>query len=465
MSKKLLFVVVFCLFLPDAFGLDYQNKIDPFVRHHLPHASIGMVVLEAETGKVLYERQGETYFPPASNTKILTATAALIALGADYRYATTLKADRAHQLFIQFSGDPTFTSTDLRKLISALKQKGFHKIEQDITIDSTYFQLPDYPLGWTWDSMLWYYGAPVTAIILDENQVAIKVTPNKVLGQKAEVRLLPSDTLNIHLASDLITVTPEEAKIKCQFQREITDHNDLYLSGCWPYSDSPTLLKLGIKNSHKRVEQALLAILKAEQIEFQGKIRFAPAPEDSVILATHYSPPIAELLKKVLEDSNNLYAESMLKTLGAKYFHQGTFQAGILSLKEILTKLTGSDFKDLRIFDGSGLSRYNLVTPYQLADVLRAIYRDKSLYKIFKKALPSGGKSGTLQNRMQISVLKDRIRAKTGSHLGSSTLAGYLTTLQNKQLIFVIMVDHLASGQQAAKQLEDELCRLLVVAK
>jgi D-alanyl-D-alanine carboxypeptidase/D-alanyl-D-alanine-endopeptidase (penicillin-binding protein 4) len=475
--KISLFILSLIVFSPVYAMTQMSTEIESFIQQGLPNASIGIVVLEADSGKTLFERHAKEPFPPASTTKLFTAAASLLSLGADYQFQTAVKIAKKDllqnnlngNLTIQFSGDPTLSTADLKQLIADIKAAGIHQINGNIIIDNTRFESPDYPMGWTWESNAWYYQAPVTTIILNENKVPITLTSSETLGQKTAVALAThAEESLVKLQPDVVTVTQEESETHCQIEVQMDESNHLSLKGCWPQQTKPMTLKVALKNPLLLAEKIIIGALDAEKIILTGKIITGKAHQDLMNIASHNSKPLKELLGKVLQDSNNLYSESLTKTMGAVYFKRGTFQRGILAIKEILSNSAGIDFTALRLMDGSGCSEYDLVQPYQLARLLFAMDHDKIVGQDFKNALHiSGGQNenSTLYTRFKFADSKGRIRAKSGTKKGVSALAGYLTTNQNKNLIFVIMIDHFLDSSSHIKQFEDEFCRLLINSK
>jgi len=455
--------------MPDT-SLRVAEQIEAIIQQSVPTANVGIVLEEAKTGRVLYERLSAKPFCPASNVKLLTAAASLLSLGSDYRFKTVIKIEnKALQqgkllgnVFIEFNGDPSLTILDFKELLSGLKKAGIRQITGDIVIDNTRFEKPNYAPGWTWDSLPWYYTAPVTAVILNENYISLIVRGNKTTGKKAQISFVDGNEGKIKVISELVSVSEFAANNECQIQAEMNDQNDLSLKGCWPYQTQATTLSFAIKNPDLYATRLIIEVLKSENIELMGKVIIGKAPLNLKIIASHESKPLTELLKEVLRESNNIYADSLFKTLGAEKFQYGTFQAGTRAIQAVLAKPTGIRFADLRIVDGSGASRYNLVAPQDFARLLLTMYHDNKVGKDFINALTSSGdENGNLRYRMGSADLKDKIRAKTGTLLGISALAGYLS-VHDKDFIVVIAIDHALQNGEYLKHVEDELCRVLV---
>lgn len=475
--KIALFILNVMVLSPVYAASQMSTEIESFIQQGLPNASIGIVVLEADSGKTLFERHAKEPFPPASTTKLFTAAASLLSLGADYQFQTAIKIAKKDlvqnnlngNLTIQFSGDPTLSITDLKQLITDIKTAGIHQINGNIIIDNTRFESPDYPMGWTWDSNAWYYQAPVTTIVLNENKVPVTLTSNETLGQKTAVALAANaEESLVKLDSDVVTVTQAESETHCQIEVQMDESNHLNLKGCWPQQTKPMTLKVALKNPLLLAEKVIMDALNTEKIVLTGKIITGKANQDLITIASHDSKPLKELLTKVLQDSNNLYSESLTKTMGAVHFKRGTFQTGMLAIKEILSKPTGIDFTTLRLMGGSGCSEYDLIQPYQLGRLLFAMDHDKTVGQDFKDALHVSGsenENSTLYKRLKFEDSKGRIQAKSGTKSGVSALAGYLTTNQNKKLIFVIMIDHFVDSSEKVKQFADEFCHLLINSK
>jgi D-alanyl-D-alanine carboxypeptidase/D-alanyl-D-alanine-endopeptidase (penicillin-binding protein 4) len=484
-----------------------SKQIERLIQKTLPNANVGIVLQDAETGKILYQRRSSEPFPPASNVKLFTAAAALWSLGPDYEFKTEIKIKKntlkdkklAGDLYVCFNGDPSLTRADLKQLIGALKSSGIEQIEGNVIIDTSRFQKPNYAAGWSHDSLAWYFAPPMTAVVLDENKVDILVISNSSMDKPAEVKLVSEDSAYIPLRVNLTTVTETKAATECQIHVNMDEKNHLNIGGCWPYQAEPTSLKVALKNPDYLAEQIILTSLQSEKISLSGKVlvetaalvptdstsqsiiqpntglqnpahsnpthqnvvQQAAEPQDFIVLATHRSKPLKELLKLVLQDSNNLYAESLTKTLGAEQFHQGSFQAGLKAIQTIL-KPTEVDFTDMKIYDGSGVSRYNLITPRQFARLLFALSRDKKNYQDFRNALATFGNSGTLKDREAIEHL-GKIQAKTGGLIGVATLSGYLTPKKSqKDIIFVLMIDHIIQDNKVVKDFQNEFCRLVL---
>lgn len=455
--------------IPIKDGVTLKAQIEQSIQDILPNASVGILVQDANTGEIFYEKQSHELFPPASAAKVFTAASGLRLLGADYTYATTVMIDKNQlkqgklqgDLYIQFSGDPSFKVEDLKKLLAQLKGVGIQSIEGNIIIDDTRFQRPDYAMGWSQDSLSWYYAAPITTVMLNENLIKLSLNSSKAIGEKAEIAFAADETIKPSLTQDISIVSMEEANGHCQIQIQLNEENGIFVSGCWPQKSSPDALKVALKNPNILAKKIILDYLVDERIVLKGRIITGSTPKNTPVVALHRSQPLRELLKPLLQDSNNLYADSLVKTLGDVKFQKGTFQMGVQAIKDTLMNKNPGDFLTVQLLDGSGLSRYNLVTPSQFSKVLLSVYHDNAVKDAFIEALPRSGESGTLKGRMDSIELKGKVKAKTGTMMNDSSLVGYLTTPSRKDLVVVILMDHIHDVKKA-RDLQDALCKQLL---
>ncbi|MGD9591959.1 MAG: D-alanyl-D-alanine carboxypeptidase/D-alanyl-D-alanine-endopeptidase, partial [Candidatus Berkiella sp.] len=326
-------------------------------------------------------------------------------------------------------------------------------------IDDTAFDNVPYAPGWTWDSIPYAYSAPVTSIILDTNKIRLKLNKAETLNEKIKVEQA-QDSLQFLLSANITAVTKDESEHSCQLDAKIKN-NEISLSGCWPIDKTPSVLELAIDNPRLLAKKIIKDNLKANQIELTGDIIFEHAPRNVPTLLTKRSAPLKVLLKQVLGESNNIYTESLTKALGRAFLGQGSFQVGIRAIAEILTKDANIDFSQLNLSDGSGQSRYNLVSPLLISQLLNHMYKDPN-FNVYYAALSTAGKNGSLAERMKNKEMLGKVVAKTGSAIGTSALSGYFTANNGKQYLFSLIINQSLNNNNARKSFEDKLCELMV---
>ena len=228
----------------------------------------------------------------------------------------------------------------------------------------------------------------------------------------------------------------------------------------WMWDDKPLRLSaLSLRGG--TVEDKALAcgtvlkeMLQQAGIVVNGEVSHGTVPSGTVVIATHLSPPLMDILRLMNKPSDNVIAELIFKTLGAEVKGEpGTWQKGRQVIGEFLGEM-GSGF---RIVDGSGLSRYNLVTAELLVNLLVFVYNDFELMPDYVASLPIAGVDGTLKNRMRGMRAEKVLRAKTGTLSGVSALAGYTVTADGEVLAFSILISHYAGPAAPARRIQDTI--------
>ncbi len=444
--KRVLLASIFGLIVNSAFAA----SIDDLINQYIPNAHVGLFIQDANSQKVIYAKNIEQSFVPASVTKSFSAAAALNDLGENFRYQTQIGYGH-DDLVLIFSGDPSFTTQDLIHLLQNVKS-----VNGDIIIDNSYFSKPDEARGWLAEDLNWYFGAPAKSVIIDENQIAIKLIPSKTLGEKAELKVISQD-LNIPLTHEVTTVSPQEANTLCQLNLELNPNNNgIHFYGCWP-SGLESTLRVALANPELRVKQVILDTLKQQNIAFNGQVKIGNALI-SQPLATHQSPPLSELNQMVMKKSNNLYADSLTKVLGKKHYDRGTMQAGSFAMQNILKDDLGVISDTIRLSDGSGGSSYNQITPKDAALLLQQVYR--SPYKNAYLDIQKVDEQHAFFQRLPKNF-NQALYLKTGSMTGVANMVGYIKTQTGKTLIFVCLQNSLPQDKTKAREFELALLQYL----
>ena len=462
----LLSTFIFSTLFGNAFAQNsWYDQLNRLSQFGLPNAQVGVMVIDADTGKPLFNYDGNKSFTPASTMKLFSGAAALKYLGGDYRYDTTASINRLQlkngvlqgNLYIRFSGDPSLTTQNLQQIIAGVRQYGITTIEGNVIVDASRFQAPNHAPGWSNDTINWAYSAPITSVILDGNIFTVKFIPSKTIGQPVIVEA-GKNMQFMQIQSTLKTVTYAQSMHDCSLVMDIDNQNTLHLAGCWPMSLGGWKA-MAVPNPVLLAEKVIQQSLYQQHINVNGQILLGKQPLNLYEVYDHQSAPLYQLLKHMLKKSDNIYAGSVTKTLGSATVGQGTFQQGVNAIKQILGPMAHVNFGNTVISDGSGQSHYDLITPQQFTQLLFAIYHTPALQTNFMEALPIAGIDGTLKFRMgNDKALVGKVHAKTGSMKGISTLAGYLTTASGHKVIFAIMVNGIAGKLGTARVLEDKMC-------
>lgn len=437
-------------------------------RQQLPSASVGFCLIDANTGKVISEHHAKKLFSPASNAKLFVGAAALYELLDEFVYKTSLFADakqvHPHRIsgdvVIKFSGDPSLTRDDILLLFQQLKAQGIKQIKGDLLIDDSEFIEPSLPNGYSLDDIAWYYAAPVDSIIIDANRVKLAITAGESVGDSIQVKPYPQDRW-VSVDQQVKTVTHAYAEKHCELRAEVDQTNAIHLSGCWSIDKKVGEKGIAIANPYQRAMQLIQQALKSEHIHLTGRIKRGSVKPEMVTLTEHQSAPIAELVKYLMKESDNLTADAIFKTLGKTMHDQGSYINGANAVEAILRKNTKLDINAVAITDGSG-SRYNLISPKAITDLLYSVYHSDKIKQAFMETLPVAQQDGTLAWRFAEKNIPGKLIAKTGTMQDISALSGYMFSRSDHPYVFSIIINHVLGEIKQAKRVEEQLALLML---
>lgn len=445
------------------------EKINTVLAHFGENINIGILVQEAKTGKLLYKKNIDRYFMPASNQKLFTAFAALQSLGPDFSYRTQLFADYkkikkntlTDNVYMQFSGDPTLTVPQFETLINSLAQAGIQRIKGKIIIDDSAFDQMAMSPGTSWDDQDFCWGSPISSLIINHNCVSATLSPGIKEGDLAKLEL--PDYPQIMKFENEVQTGSASAK-NCPLKVKRRTPTSYLLSGCIKEGEKPRLIEMAIDNPRKNILSLLKYSLKKNHITVSGEIqfkKFIPFPKP---FARQDSAPLKTLITTMLKESDNAIAEALFKTMGANYAHdEGSFANGNKAVHEILKRAIQLETPLTTLIDGAGTSRYNFLTPQQIVTLLQKIFLAPNSSD-FISSLAISGVDGTLKDRLNGSATQGKIYAKTGSETAVTALSGYLETKNKQMLIFSIMINGFTESPAKYKALEDKICKILVEA-
>jgi D-alanyl-D-alanine carboxypeptidase/D-alanyl-D-alanine-endopeptidase (penicillin-binding protein 4) len=432
----------------------------------MARSRVGMRVLEADSGRVLFDHEADHPLKPASNMKVMTSAAALALLRPEYVFRTTFYTQVrpvdgvVHgDLIIKGSGSPGLVGEQWWLMAREIRARGISRVEGDLVGDDTYFDSQDRPDGWPPATEDAFFNAPVSALAADFSAVTVVVRPARE-GSPPEVFLTPFSSFFKVVNRAATRGASSNLRVGRLYDGE---RNNIVVEGSISPRSLPSV-------SYRCVEQPTMYALAAfreaaakEEITITGITRRGATPAGAARIYEHESRPLSELVGTMNKLSNNFMAESFLKTLGAETSGlPGTSSKGADAVLSFLQKL-GVDTGPLVIRDGSGLSHENRLTASALSAVLVAMYRDFESSPEFMTSLAVGGVDGTLDRRMVGGSAQRHIRAKTGHLNGVSSLSGYAFTHQGKTLAFSILVN---AGPGAdvwkVRRAIDRLCSAMV---
>lgn len=453
-----LLTLIICISSQAVFSGTASDQISALIHQQIPHATVGVFVQDADNGKIVYSKNANKLMFPASSMKLFTAAASLYYFKPDHHFDTKL-SQKNQTIYLKFDGSPSLTQNDLIHLIEQLKIKHITQIEGDFVLDISRFKAPYYPSGVSYEDLGWYYAAPDTAIMLNENAETYAFVSAKKQGERIQIKSKTSSP-SLTLINQVTTASHEQAKNHCELNIEIKPKNTLRLFGCLADNAQPRLMNLAIPDPIFLATQVIQQTLKKNKITLKGKIILGRTPTDAKPIANIQSRDLTALITHMLKESDNLYANTLTKQLGYALTHEGSYKQGAFAIKKILHKHTKLDMTQLDLADGMG-TRYNLVTPEQMVVLLNGIYDDEKLKPIFMKALPEAGVSGTLQDRMKKTVLERKVFAKTGTMHDISSLSGYMINTRGKKLIFSIIINGVNQPISRVKSLEEKILLIL----
>lgn len=447
-------------------------------------ATWGALVVDIASGERIYASNEYRRFIPASNVKLFTTAAALDALGPDFRYTTRLYADgdvrggTLHgSLVVRGAGDPTFggryTGGDLtmtfRAWADSLRGRGIRRVTGRVVGDDDVFDDMGLGAGWSWDDLAFAYAAPVSGLQFGEGAVTLTAR-GTAPGQPAALSVEPDLGGFVSLVNR--TTTTDGGTAEGRYARALAA-NTYTVSSSLPAGASATQA-LAVINPTDYFVQMLVATLRREGIEVDGDAVDVdtwgqrPAYDRLVRVATFRSPPMSAIVGVTNDDSNNLYAETLMRTLGAYegrdsgYFARGSFEAGWEAARPILRRL-GVDTDAITLADGSGLSNLNRTTPEATVALLVGMYQHprRDVWDAFYRSLPLGGFTGTLRTRYETGDARGNVRAKTGYISGARTLSGYVTTHTGRLLAFSLLCNHYSTRTARVNRAQDAVVELL----
>ncbi|TCS94721.1 D-alanyl-D-alanine carboxypeptidase/D-alanyl-D-alanine endopeptidase [Hazenella coriacea] len=426
-----------------------MNSLIHKVTHYL-HDSLGeegakwgLSLIDQKTGKSLAWQDNE-WFIPASNQKLWTSAVALDQLGPDYRWTTQFGVSD-QTLWVIGGGDPVYSWDDVCHMVRCLKERGVKKIDR-ICLDDSLFQSERWGTGWMWDDLVMGFAAPIHALNLEENRI-----PFQISFQDEGIQLEnPFSFVESRLDASRLEVSPSD---ETEYTLVRTENRYDYVA-CGVIARDEEEMEAAVESGPEFFYLAIRSACQYAGIEIDEQVSFFVQPISQELLETssihlfHESPPLAEVLKLVNQDSRNLVAEVLLRTLPLQQDGVGSVEAGVKIVEDVCKhwnlKLPG------RYVDGSGLSTYNFSSPLTLRKLLEHMLEHPNTFT-FQESLAQLGKSGTLEHRdLELPSSWD-LKAKTGTVNGVKTLSGYLYEHGEVRIIFSCMINGLIKEDHGAE--------------
>jgi D-alanyl-D-alanine carboxypeptidase/D-alanyl-D-alanine-endopeptidase (penicillin-binding protein 4) len=442
-------------------------------------------------GNPIYKLNDSQYFNPASNAKLFTTAAAYALLPSGLTFTTLVSSNAAigsggeirGDITIYGVGDPNISARTMpfgmkterigpplaafENMADQIVAHGVHSVAGDIVGDDTWFVYERYGAGWSWDDLQWGYGAPVSALSVNDNEVYLNAVPAAQPGEAAVVSWLP--VTDYYKLDNTLLTSPAGDPGKPGVERA-PGSMTVRLFGHAPLGQQGLHTALAIEDPAEYAARSLRAMLIERGIRVSGKARaqhrlptdtgdFLPAQQQPLelhaiaeenvqapnagpnVLASHVSPPLGDDLVVTNKVSQNLHAEITLRTLGKLESSDGSLLEGTRVVRQFLIS-AGVVPGDFVLYDGCGLSIQDLATPRAFTTLLAYAAR-QSWGEAFRTSLPVGGVDGSLSARFKQPALDGKIFAKTGTLGEARALSGYMIASSGQTVAFSIMcTDH-----------------------
>jgi len=451
----------------------------------------GVLVMDAGTGEILYARNPDGYFMPASDAKLFTTALALATLGPDYRVRTTVSAAGAldangvlaGDLILTGRGDANLSNRKfpfdkreeregppekaLAEFADAVAARGVKEITGNVIADDSLFQHEKFPSGWLVDDMLWSYGAAVSAIAVNDNAFILELRPGSSEGEPAASESRPAS--DFYTVDNTVVTGARGTEQKLAVARDPGAHV-IHVSGVMPLDAPPRRLTLAVEEPAEYAAALLVRLLTARGVKIDGFPRARHAGDPALataagappqtLLAEHTSVSLADDVRLTNKNSENLHAELLL-LLAAHEKEGANDYEDALKFASDFYRTAGIADGDVVLSDGSGLSRKDLVTPRAVVQLLR--YASTQPWgELYRSSLPVAGEDGTLSERMKNTTAAGRIFAKTGTIGHGNSLSGYATTVRGGHLLFSILGNNNNLHAQDANRVIDAIAVAMV---
>jgi PBP4 family serine-type D-alanyl-D-alanine carboxypeptidase len=439
---------------------DLKADIDGILTDsRLKGASIGVIVRNAKTGAVLYDRDSDAQEIPGSNNKIETSAAAFGILGPGYRFRTSVYT-RGGNLYLKGTGDPTLRAADYDRLAASVAAKGIKKVKGNLVADDTWFDQQFTPPDWEASDLPYSYAAGISALnvspddLFDAGSIGVTITPGQE-GKPVNVALNPPTSV---VKIDNRATTGKAGTGSTVSVDRTGGTNTIVITGSYPADGGKENHLSTAPNPTQYAADVFRSALKAHGVTVVGATKRAATPKTAALVTTRRSIPLSQLATPYLKLSNNQIAEILTKAIGRKVSGKGTWAAGFAATSRYL-KTLGVDTTKVKQTDGSGLAPTNKTTPRQVSVILKAV-QTKPWFSTWYDALPIAGRpgqliGGTLASRMSGTPAAGNVHAKSGTLTGVTALSGYVKDDTGQPLIFSIMFNGYQGG--APKDIEDKI--------
>jgi D-alanyl-D-alanine carboxypeptidase/D-alanyl-D-alanine-endopeptidase (penicillin-binding protein 4) len=452
---SLAFTTIASISIAQTIASKLSNAVEKLVNDvQMKHGIVGFLVMDAATGKVVYQKNGELGLAPASTQKLITSAAALQLLGPSFRYKTQLAYSGSisaegtlnGSLHLLGSGDPTFGSWRwqatkeeqiLQDILKSLKEVNLLRTQgpAKLFVSNNGFSRQLFPDGYIWQDIGNYYGSRHGIINWRENQFDIKFNTGRKEGDPIALAEFNPAYASFQLNNEELLTGEKGSGDNAYVYLEPGKEGELRVAGTLP----PAEKRFSISAAHPDPIQFFCRFLSSaaarsgdsSKIFSELHCQQGAKPDAFTVFHTHESPELEKINYWFLRRSINLYGEAFLKTIAFQQTGFGSTDKGVETVRNFWEK-NGIDKEAINILDGSGLSPQNRVTAHALAQVLKYA-RGQSWFNTFYEALPE----------------LNGMKMKSGSIGGARSYAGYHKNKSGQEYIFSIIVNNYNGSSSA----------------
>ena len=446
--KKLLTILGLLAVLIDGSVAFAANGIDKAIsKSTVKRGTISVSVKNLSTGEVVYDLNSDKLVPPASTQKLVTLAAALDTLGTDYAFKTSLYKNVNNELYLKLGADPFLTSKNLDTLKKKEKKKKIVE-PKNIYIDDYILDSVEWGEGWQWDDELNPLMTKFGSYNLDGNLLSIVVMPT---ASDAPAKIYPKKFYPLTFMNMVTTGSANNIEVE---KTAVSLPDMLTVKGT---VSKPETFEIPVNNLKRYFRLRLEETVNNNKLEYYGNYMQKKTPDKDVYLVYEISHPMQMAVDAVLERSNNLVTETVFKLAGGKFVNNtGSTDAALKMFQAYCEKLN-LDTNDIKLVDGSGVSKNNLMSADFMTDFLLAISKHEQFIN-YKNAMATPGE-GTLKDRML--YFNGNLRAKTGTLSDISSIAGYITSQSGNNYAFDIMINDAKTSNADKKMLEEYIIRAI----
>lgn len=432
----------------------------------IPLGAVSVYVRRVDKPQPLVAFHGQQPMNPASTMKLVTSYAGLELLGPAYTWKTEAYAAGnlrdgvlEGDLVLKGYGDPALTLPGFWDLLRSLRKTGLREIKGNLILDQSYFEPVAQEPG-VFDGEPWRaYNAAPDALVVNFKAIEFGFQPDAV--EHRVVVTADPDLPQLKIVNQLELRDGACANWKDGFSYQVAreaDQTVLTLRGGYSATCGERSFNLSLVNDADYVFQLFRQLWREQGGTIAGAVKPGMVPIDAAPLLTVYSPPLADAIRLMNKNSNNLMARQLFLTIGAeKAGAPGSVEKSATAVREWLTA-KGLEFPELALENGAGLSRVERISAEHMGELLLAVWNSPTMPELMS-SLPIAATDGTLNTRLRNTAVAGTAHLKTGSLEGVKTLAGYLLDHEGHRWVVVFMVNHAHAA--ASRNAQDALLEWL----